>query len=433
MAMLIENSAPAMHEESQLFSVPVSFTERWRTETERLNPTTVLTDDGATGDINFFIPPSSNGFLDLANVTLELDLAVQVKTDDSNWTFLGKDDLAAPVNNILHSLFQSVQVTLGNRLVSDDGCNYAYRSYMESLLFHTKENALSVLSTAGYHLDHASHFNALDSNPGAQQRRKRFSRDGFVPLSGRLACDIFQQSKSLITGIPVTIRLVSNKKEFYLHSWDQTAKKQFKAVIRNPKLFIKRYVPSPDYLIKITEELQKQTAKYAIERTIMRTTDISKGVQSTVVSNLHMGQLPKVVLLGFVSSDDYCGRMTRNPSFFQHFNITQISVEVDGQSYPSKPYSTNFSKYQYLEAFDGLLNTLGTRSEPYGQIQIDQEDFRDGNTIFGFDLTPGCTGRGPMTLIRTGTLSVSITFETALPETIMMITMLVYDNLIEVR
>ena len=54
MAMLIENSAPAMHEESQLFSVPVSFTERWRTETERMNPTTVLTDDGATGDIFSF-------------------------------------------------------------------------------------------------------------------------------------------------------------------------------------------------------------------------------------------------------------------------------------------------------------------------------------------------------------------------------------------
>ena len=165
----------------------------------------------------------------------------------------------------------------------------------------------------------------------------------------------------------------------------------------------------------------------------MRTTDISKGVQSTVVSNLHMGQLPKVVLVGFVSSDDYCGRLTRNPFNFQHFNISQISVEVDGQSYPSKPYVTNFLKYQYLEAFDGLLGTLGTKNEPYGQVQFDQEDFRDGNTIFGFDLTPGCTGRGPMTLIRTGTLSVSITFETALLETIMMITMLVYDNLIEVR
>ena len=90
MAMLIKNSVPAMHEGSQLFSVPVFFSKRWRTKTERLNPNTVLTDDGATGDINFFIPPSSNGFLDSANVTLEPDLAVQVKTDDSNGIFLRK-------------------------------------------------------------------------------------------------------------------------------------------------------------------------------------------------------------------------------------------------------------------------------------------------------------------------------------------------------
>ena len=73
MASIIEDSVPAMHEESQLFSVPISYTERWRTEYERINPTTVVSDDGTNSDFSFFIPPSSNGLLDLATITLELN------------------------------------------------------------------------------------------------------------------------------------------------------------------------------------------------------------------------------------------------------------------------------------------------------------------------------------------------------------------------
>ena len=433
MAFLIEDSVPAMHAESQLFSVPISYTERYRTEHERLNPTTVISEDGTTGDINFFIPPSSNGLLDLSSVTLELELAIKVKKPDSEWTFLSDaNDLACPGNNILHSLFQAVHLTVGNRLISDAGCNYGYRAYMESLLHCTRGNAESVLSNAGYKIDTPGAMNLLDTNEGAKWRRMLFSRGQFVQLSGKLACDLFQQDKALLTGVPVGIRLVTARKEFYLQSWDQTANKEFKVVIRNPKIAIRRYIPAPDYMIKITEELQRKTVKYAVERTIMRTTDISKGVQNTIVSNLHIGALPKVVLLGFVASDDFCGKLGRNPFNFQNYEISQISVEVDGTSYPTKPYVTDFKKHHYLEAYDGLLNTLGQRHTPNGQVQFDREAYGNGYTLFGFDLTPGATGRGPMTLIKQGTLSVAVSFASPLHEVVMMVAMLVYDNLIEV-
>ena len=158
--------------------------------------------------------------LDLDSVTLELELAIKVKTKDTNWTSMGTQDLAAPVNNILHSLFQDVKVTLGNRTVSDTGCNYAYRSYMESLLFHTRDNADSVLSNAGFKIDTAGAFNNLDTNLGATWRRTVFSRGDFVQLSGKLSCDIFQQDKPQLHGISMEICLVPNKKEFFLQVWD---------------------------------------------------------------------------------------------------------------------------------------------------------------------------------------------------------------------
>ena len=54
-----------MQVENQLFAVPATFTDRWRTEHEKIHPTSVLTDDGTAGDITFFIPPSSSGLLSL--------------------------------------------------------------------------------------------------------------------------------------------------------------------------------------------------------------------------------------------------------------------------------------------------------------------------------------------------------------------------------
>ena len=103
--------------------------------------------------------------------------------------------------------------------------------------------------------------------------------------------------------------------------WDNAANKQFRALIRNPRLAVRRYVPSPDYLLALTQKLQPTTAKYHLERVVVRVTDILRGTQRTVISNLHMGQLPKQMFVGFVNSNDFYGTKGRNPSNFQHYNV----------------------------------------------------------------------------------------------------------------
>ncbi|XP_055336728.1 uncharacterized protein F54H12.2-like [Paramacrobiotus metropolitanus] len=152
----------------------------------------------------------------------------------------------------------------------------------------------------------------------------------------------------------------------------------------------------------------------------MRVSDIPQRTQSTVISNLQIGQIPKVVFIGFVDSEDFHGSQKKNPFYFQHFNITQISVEVDGQSYPTKPYTADFARNLSLECYDGLLDTLGHRPSLHGGLPFNRTQYNDGYTIFGFDLTPGHTGRGPLTLIKQGNLSVSVSFGKPLKSTIMM-------------
>ena len=254
-----------------------------------------------------------------------------------------------------------------------------------------------------------------------------------MPLSGRIAADLFDQSKPLVTGMPLTILLAMSRPEFSLRVWDTDPTKQFRAFIRNPRLAVRRYVPSPDYLLALTQKLQNVTAKYHLERVVMRVTDIPKGTQRTIVSNLHMGQLPKQMFIGFVNSNDFHGAKNRNPFNFQHYNLRQISVEVDGQSYPTKPYQADFDKRNWLKCYDGLLDTLKQRNTPFGVLPINRETYAFGYTLQGFDLTPGGTGRGVLTLMKQGNLSVAATCDKPLLETVMMVCFMVYDSVLEIN
>ena len=423
----------AMH--NQLFAVPATFTDRWRTEHERIHPTTALTDDGSSGDISFFIPPSTAGMLGLSDICLEVEAAIKVRSaTKKDWAFIEATDGVAPANNLLHSMFNSVQITLGNRLISDASQYYPYRAYMESVLKYSTRAQNSQLTSSGFYHDYAGKLNDAANNKGEQARRKLFDNKTFVPLSGKIFADLFNQTKPLIMGVGLTLRLVLSKQNFMLRVWEPAANnKEYRLFIRNPRLYIRRFIPAPDYLLKVTEQLQEKTAKYHIERTVVRVSDIPINTHSTVVSNLQIGQLPKAVFIAFVASSDFHGSGTTNPFNFQHFNIQQISVEVDGQSFPTKPYTADFANKSYLECFDGVLDALGQKCNPSGEWGVDRISYAQGFTIFGFDLTPGSTGLGPLTLIKQGNLSVALTFGEALPETVMMICYMVYDSILEIN
>ena len=195
MSCIIEDSVLTMHEGSQLFSVPISYTERWRIEYERINPTTIVSNDGKNSDFSFFIPFSSNSLPNLGTITLQLELAIKVKTNDTDWTFITGTGQVAPVNNVVHYIFQPVIVASSNRTISDAGNTCGYRAYMESLLYHTRDNAKSVLGNAGCQINGIGIFYLLDLNPGATWRRKLFTHGEYVQLSGKIRCDLLLQKK----------------------------------------------------------------------------------------------------------------------------------------------------------------------------------------------------------------------------------------------
>jgi hypothetical protein len=93
----------------------------------------------------------------------------------------------------------------------------------------------------------------------------------------------------------------------------------------------------------------------------------------------------------------------------------------------------NFAQNKSLEAYNGFADVVGKRYHPNSAILFNRTAFQQGYTIFAANLAPSGVGRGSLGLIKEGNLSISLSFETVLPNTVMVLSLLLFDTMIEIN
>ena len=410
MAKLIDaSSEKTILLEDNLFYLPATATERHSTHDCELRPAQATND--TTNDYLFIVPASHSEFTSLADIRFMCDLVV---TPPGGAAFVDTTHNFAPINNILHSLFESVTIELNGRTISDTSKMYFMRVYLESLLGYSRQTQKSQLTCAGSDLDNnledaGSSYGALSNtnltmvvkNMGAKFRRNLVTTYGSpIQLSGKLHCDLFQQDKPLITGVEMQIKM--QRARVPLTFCAATEADLPSLAIRNPRLLVRKYEPSPIFLNSVAKTLLTKTVKYHIERVAMRQTTFASGLQSSIWNNLACGQIPKTLIIGIVSSAGFNGSPTQTPFAFNHHNLAYISAEIDGTVYPSQGYNMDFTSNYSLQAYEGLLDTLERLNEPTGELVFDRLEYNKGYALYGFDFTVSHTGRGALSLIRNG-------------------------------
>ncbi|GFW84931.1 uncharacterized protein F54H12.2 [Trichonephila clavipes] len=66
-------------------------------------------------------------------------------------------------------------------------------------------------------------------------------------------------------------------------------------------------------------------------------------------------QMPKKLFVGCVDNEAFHGAFSKSPYEFKHFNLNFIGVYVDGQPVPHNPLELEFSKDQYIRAYQTLF------------------------------------------------------------------------------
>lgn len=415
-----------MKSELDLFTIPPTQTSIESSQWVHYKPVSSLSDDGP---IEFVIPGHGEEYLDLAHTMIAVSLKV-ISTG-------GAEYKVAPVNNFLHSLFNQVDVFFNQKLVAPPNNAYAYRAYIETLLNYGPAAKASHLTTALWYADTAGGFEQLPgaspSNTGQDTRATYVQGGRTLDMIGHLHCDVFNQDKFLLNGVEVRLRLVRSKDDFCLM---ETPSKDctHKILIHDTTLLIRPAKISPGVLIAHAKTLAKTTAKYPITRVEVKSFTMHSGIVGDTLDNVILGQLPKRIILGFVSNKAFNGDRTSNPFNFQNYSINFLSLYVDGQQIPGKPLQPEFDVNKtWVECYHTLFSGTGIHFQNEG-IDISRYAYAKGYCLFAFDLTPDLSANcfTHWNLVKHGTVRIEVRFARPLASTINCIVYAEYDNVIEI-
>lgn len=414
-----------MKSELDLFTLPPTQTIVENSSWVHYKPISSLSGDSP---IEFCVSGTSDDYIDMAHTML----SVKVKIIPKNSTKT-VDPSAGPVNNLLHSLFNQVDVYLNQKLVSPPNNAYPYRSYIETLLNYGSSAKNSHLTSVLWYADTAGHMDAGgDDNAGLKKRRAFLQKGQSVDLLGHLHCDIFNQEKFLINGVEMRIRLILSRDAFCLIDENDTASLQ----IEEASLIVRRAKISPAVLLAHAKALSQTTAKYPLTRVEVKAVAIHRGVNGETLDNVILGQLPKRIILGFVDNKAYNGHSKCNPFNFKNYNINYLTLCVDGKQVPSRALQPKFEdgeKGLFVEAYHTLFSGTGIHFMNDGNC-VSREMYSQGYCLFAFDLTPDLSANSDShwNLVRNGSVRVEVRFDKALEETINCIIYAEYDNVLEI-
>ena len=390
---------------------------------EEIYPITKL-DDG--GPVEFIIKNSSDKFIDFVNTYLRL----KVRLLKADGTQLAETDTANFTNYPIASIFNQLDVYLGDTLITSSNNTYAFRSIIETVLNYGSDAKKTQLEMGLYSKDTAGHLEETDptkENQGLKSRNVFTNKSKTTELIGRLHTDLCNQGRLIINGLSVKLVFHRSKDSFSILS----SANQAKVKLVDAVLCIRKVQLTHHKFAEIQKEIEKNAVCYPINRVQLKTHSIAAGLTSLNWDNLILGQLPNRIFLGMVDNDSYTGNYRKNPFNFKHFDVREIAVYVNGKTL-SHPMRLNFEEGEYLEGYRSLFTTTGKIGRDEG-IDLTRGDYPKGYSLFGFDLSPALCNGPHQEPTKEGNLRVTLEFAKGLPNTITVILYAEFDNVIKVN
>ena len=368
-----------------------------------------------SGPLTFVINPTANQYIDLKRTRLHIK-AKLVKGDGSAPAVT---ENVAPCNLILQSLFGQVEVQMQQQVVSN--CQlYGYKAYIETVLDNDKSVKETKLQMQGYYKDDAGVMENMSKDPeifnqGFVDRMGLFSSGRIVDLEGPIFSDIAQQSRLILNGVEIQIKMWPAKDEFLMMSKVEGANYRIQLV--EAYLRVCKITPIPAVMLAHSEIIKEKPALYPYSRTQMKAYQLNQGQYSFQLEDVFLSDVPVDIVLGLVNAGSFNGSYDTNPYDFQNYNLGSLAVYLDDESVPSKPLKMNYGQKNWITAYNTLFKTYAEEGNDISRV-----DYPYGYTLYMFRLIPDHLPPFMSSLTR-GNVKIQGTFDTPLPENV---TLLVY-------
>lgn len=166
---------------------------------------------------------------------------------------------------------------------------------------------------------------------------------------------------------------------------DAAAAKTFRFELKDLRLFVKTLNLHDGLSLDIANRLESQPARYGLRRTMLKSLLISKG-DTEFSANLYIEEVPRRLIIALVANDAFSGDKNKSPFNFEHFNLREISVFANGQTYPQTPYSLDYAGNRYVRAYHDMMEHTGLAycTDSNG---IDYARYKTGWCVYVFSLT----------------------------------------------
>ena len=370
----------------------------------------------------FNIETVGDTFLHMDSMYLYLQAKI-VKGDGGN---IAAGANVALANCAISTIWKTVELKLNNVTVNPaSSYNIAHKSYIENLLTYDGDD-YNVLRAGGWQMDTAGKHDVMGAaNKGFTDRKALAKESKLFDLCGRIPCDFLYSDNHLAPGNRLTLRFTKNADSFIINSDD--AAKEYKLKITQMAVYGRRIRLTPEALSKIWKP--NQTQRYLTSYTEMKEYPLAAGVSSFTTKLYAGGKLPKSIIIAQVETAALVGSYTRNPLTFNHQNIQKINLKLNGTRIPQDVLEMDFNKGLIQRAFQHIFMNTG-KYNTNSSNSITSHHFKDGCTIFPFDLTPDQCNRYHTHGGYDGTLELEITWSAALPQGVTIMTLASSDQIV---
>ena len=423
------NSGLGVENSLAIFDLPPTAIAFNKTSVRELIPISTITQQGP---YVFRIFPD-NQFIDLSRTWMYLVTKLEKREANGTWVPLSNttddDKHTGVINNFGNSFIKQLKISINNVECSDSGTLYAYRSYIDHELTHSREYRKGISEAGCYYTDSEhSEIPGLYNDKGFKARVNRFSGGRECYTLSKLAFDLAQQGNLMLNNSDIIFTIYRNTDDFLIHTPNYPERtavdpkdgtqqvvtyKQNQSTYRLVVVDIRLYTVCVDVVQSLQNAISKQlesvSAKYPMRRVEVRSVFLGKGRQH-LTHNIFQTVIPRRVIVGFVKNQAFSGSRYNSPFLFEHANLRSICVEANGTSFPATPYQFDFERKQYVRGFVDMYQGLGLLDNEL-PISITMDKFSYGWTFFVIPLTSSLKDPyGTFEVIRNGTTVIKCTF-----------------------
>ena len=379
------------------------------------------------GPWQYHSPQDDKHFIDLNTLTWNGKIRVINKKDPSIPVITAnetKDITCSVVNNFIHSTVSKITYQLNDFQMGDSAPkSYSYRAYMDNLLLFSKGAKEQSLKYHGFEQDTPGSFEdvnklqASNKNEGFKKRSELFCTDNYFHFSVKLRIDLANIDQFLQPGVQLRFEIERNSDAFALLS-DVGDEVTFEFEMKDSTIEFDKMIPTPDYLNHFEKNILEEPLIYSYDKSQIHYFPYPANVNDlSIYSMFHTDKLPSYLVFGLVDNDAFDGSVSKNPYNFQHFDLKEFYLLVNGNSVPTQPVKLDITSMDYHHTYvNEFLDKLKLKNSN-DNIGISSDDWIKGNFFWIADLNVDKCCNFHEHNSKGGTIHLKLQTKTALPKT----------------